>query len=143
MNTLQKVIPYLLNPYTGTILFVIALGYLVRATPFIANKYIPLFGIAVGSLFFLAVAPLTLKADPEHSWNWFVMIWGVGLILSAFAWMIHLVAISRLEDFLRSKIPALDDWLKQTSDTPAAPAQQTVAGYPASKIPNPLSEIKP
>jgi hypothetical protein len=118
MNTLAKVIPYLLNPYTGTILFVIALGYLVRAAPFIANKFIPLVGIAVGSFFFLCVAPLTMKPDPEHSWNWYVMIWGVGLILSAFAWLIHLVVISRIEDFARSKIPALDNWLNKTSDTP-------------------------
>lgn len=116
INMLNKVIPYLLNPYTGTILFVIALGYVVRAVPFIANKYIPLLGILSGSLFFLGVAPLTMKPDPEHAWNWYVMIWGAGLVLSSFAWLIHLVVISRLEDWARTRIPAMDAWFKKTSD---------------------------
>ena len=119
MNTLNDVIPYLLNPYTGTILFVIALGYVVRAVPFIDNKFIPLICIAAGSLFFLCVAPMTMKPDPEHAWNWYVMLWGIGLILSACAWLIHLVVISRVEDFARSKIPAVDAWFQKTSDEPA------------------------
>ena len=123
MNTVTALVPWLLNPYTGTVLFVIALGYLVRALPFIANKWIPLLGMALGSLFFLIVAPLTMKPDPEHAWNWYVMIWGVGLILSAFAWLIHLIVISRLEDYVRTKSPGLDAWFQRTSDdAPPPPA---------------------
>jgi threonine/homoserine/homoserine lactone efflux protein len=117
MITLDAITTYLLNPYTGTILFVIALGYLVRAMPFITNKWIPFLGISFGSLFFLIIAPITIKPDPEHSWNWYVMIWGIGLILSAFAWLIHLIVISRLEDYVRTKIPAVDVWFRKTSDS--------------------------
>ena len=116
MNTLNSITPYLFNPYTGTILFVVALGYIVRAIPFISNRWIPLLGIVLGSLFFLIVAPLTMKPDPEHAWNWYVMIWGVGLILSAFAWLIHLTLISRLEGWARDKFPAVDAWFEKTSD---------------------------
>jgi hypothetical protein len=116
LNTLNSITAYLLNPYSGTILFVIALGYVVRTVPFIANRFIPLIGIALGSLFFLIIAPLTMKPDPEHAFAWYVMVWGVGLILSAFAWLIHLMVISRVEDYARTKIPALDAWFKKTSD---------------------------
>ena len=116
MNTLNAITPYLFNPYTATILFVIALGYIVRAIPAIANKWIPAIGIVVGSVFFMVIAPLTLKADVAHEWNWYVLLWGIGLILSAFAWLIHLLVISRIEDWARTKIPALDTWLTKTSD---------------------------
>ena len=116
MNTLTAITPYLFNPYTGTILFVVALGYIVRAIPFIENRWIPLIGIVLGSLFFLIVAPLTMKPDPEHAWNWYVLIWGIGLILSAFAWLIHLTLISKLEDWARNKFPAVDAWFQKTSD---------------------------
>ena len=123
MNTLDAITPYLLNPYTGTILFVIALGYVVRAVPFIANKWIPLIGITLGSFFFLLVAPLTVKApggSANLSLNWYVLLWGIGLILSAFAWLIHLTVISRVEDWARNKFPAVDAWFVKTSDQPAA-----------------------
>lgn len=118
MDTLNSITPFLLNPYTGTIMLVIALGYIVRATPWIANRWIPAIGMGAGSLFFLVVAPLTMKADPEHAWNWYVMLWGAGLILSAFAWLIHKIVLTRIESYARTKIPALDKWLENTSDTP-------------------------
>ena len=118
MSTLDTITPYLLNPYSGTMLLVIAIGYVVRAAPFIANRFIPLIGICSGAVFFLIVAPLTMKADSEHAWNWYVMLLGVGFILSAAAWLIHLLVISRMEDYLRTKFPGLDDWFKNTSDQP-------------------------
>lgn len=120
MNVLDQIIPYLLNPYTGTILFVIAIGYVVRATT-VSNKWIPAIGMVFGSLFFICVAPLTIKTDANHAWNWYVLLWGVGLILSAFAWVIHLLVISRLEEWARTKIPALDKWLDKTSDVNTQP----------------------
>ena len=116
MNTLSSITPYLFNPYTGTILLVVALGYIVRAIPFIENRWIPLIGISLGSLFFLIVAPLTMKPDPEHAWNWYVLIWGIGLILSAFAWLIHRILISKLEDWARNKFPPVNAWFEKTSD---------------------------
>ncbi len=119
METLNAYTVWLLNPYSGTVLFVIAIGYVVRAVPCIANGFIPLIGMVLGSLFFLCVAPLTLHppgGDTGVSWNWYVLIWGVGLMLSAFAWLIHIVAITKLEDYIRSKSPALDAWFIKTSD---------------------------
>ena len=117
MNTLNAIVPLLVNPYTGTLFFVIAIGYCVRATP-IANKWIPLIGIITGSVFFLVVAPITMTPDPNHTWNWYVLMWGVGVVISAFAWLIHLLVISKIEDYFRQKIPGLDRWFEKTSDEP-------------------------
>ena len=82
-----------------------------------------LIGITLGSFFFLLVAPLTVKApggSANLSLNWYVLLWGIGLILSAFAWLIHLTVISRVEDWARNKFPAVDAWFVKTSDQPAA-----------------------
>lgn len=120
---MEKIIATLMNPYTGTVAFVVALGYVVRAVPVVANRFIPLIGIATGSAFFTIVIPLTLQPDANRAWNWYVLMWGVGVGLSAFAWLIHLMVISKLEDYLRNKIPALDAWFVKTSDeAPGTPA---------------------
>ena len=116
MDTLKQLIPWLLNPYSGTILFVIAIGYVFRALPFIQNRWIPFIVVLVGSLFFLIIAPLSMKPDPDHAWNWYVLMFGAGFILSVVAWIIHYVVISRLEDWARNKFPTVDQWFTKTSD---------------------------
>lgn len=116
MEFLAPYIPYLFNPYTGTILFVIALGYIVRAIPLVANKWIPLIGIVMGSIVFTIIAPLTIATPIVHKFNWYVGMWAAGVVLSAFAWLIHNLALSKLEDWLRDRFPAVDEWFKKTSD---------------------------
>jgi len=123
--TIEELATWLWNPYVGTFAVVIALGYVVRAVPKISNAYIPIIGMVAGALFFATVASLTLIRNPEHPAAWTVMCFGVGWVISAFAWLVHHVLISRLEDKLGEWFPPLGNWLKKTSDskttTPPAP----------------------
>ena len=117
MFTMEKIMPYLLSPYTGIILFVIALGYVVRATN-VENRRIPAIGIASGSIAFVSIIPLTVPPPAAFVASWFIQQWIIGVILSAVGWMIHYVVLSKVEEWLAKKVPAVDDWLKKTADDP-------------------------
>jgi len=117
MDYLAKLIPWLWNPYVGTGLFVITLGYIVRAVPQIANSYIPLIGIVLGSIFFTIVSNITIAANPDHPIAWGVLRWGVGVVVSAIAWLAHRYLLSYAEDWIGKRVPAVGNWLEKTSDS--------------------------
>ena len=117
MKYLELLLPYLLNPYTATFIGVIMLGYLVRLVPFIANKWIPLIGIIVGTVFFSVVILLSEQPDPTHPVAWRVLYGAIGFAISVVAWGFHRLAISRIEDALAKKFPAVEQLLSATSDS--------------------------
>lgn len=119
MKYLEIFLPYLLNPYTGTGIFVIMIGYAIRFVPVlsaIANKWIPLIGIILGTIFFSVVILLTVQPDAAHPVAWRFLYGAIGFAISVLAWAVHNIAISRLEDWLAKKYPAVDEVLKSTSD---------------------------
>ena len=117
MKYLETLLPYLLNPYTATFIDVIMLGYLVRLIPWIENKFIPLIGVIVGTAFFSVVIILTVQPDPVHPVAWRVLYGFIGFAISVVAWGFHRIAISRLEDYVAKKFPAVDRLLAATSDS--------------------------
>lgn len=121
MKYLDLILPYLLNPYTATFIGVIMLGYMVRIVPFIANKWIPLIGISGGTLFFSIVIVMTVQPDATHPVAWRVLYGAIGFAISVAAWGSHRLFISRVEDWLGRKFPALGAALDATSDNKDKP----------------------
>jgi predicted permease len=114
----EQIIDYLWNPYVGTILFCVALGYVIKVIPVIPNKWIPSIVLFLGSFFFPFVSVLSVPVNSEHKTAHYVMLWGIGLSLSLFAWLAHATVIKRVEGWIASKIPAVDRALNQRRDEP-------------------------
>ena len=97
----------------------IVLGYVLR---FI--KRFPNDGIPVAVILWGAVA-MSLVADARTS-SMTLRVWiarnvFVGMILGLLAWLLHKTLISRLEDWLVTKLPGLDRFLSDQTKTPGPP----------------------
>lgn len=105
-----------LGPIGLTFVLVIAAGYVIRLLPFIANRYIPLLAPLIGGAVLPLIAPTEFAGT---GWRHPVAVLVIyGLIVGVVAWSVHAVIIRRLEDWVRSKIPAVDRAFDATADQP-------------------------
>jgi hypothetical protein len=81
-----------------TILALNALGYGIKFTP-LPNRSIPLVLMLVGALIMMSLAPLPAGRNPLF------LLGLMGWIFGAVAWLVHAVALKRLEKFLPGGTP--------------------------------------
>lgn len=95
-----------LGPLGLTFVLVITLGYVVRLIPAINNRFIPAIAPLLGGILMPLLAPSGFVGE---SWkNPIVVLVIYGFIVGVVAWAAHALIISRIEDFIRSKIPSVD-----------------------------------
>lgn len=121
IESLEKLLTSL-GPIGLTFVLVIAIGYLVRLVPVIKNRYIPLIAPVVGGFALPLLAPMTLVPKGWRNPVVVLIIWGV--IVGVAAWAAHALIISRIEDWIRSKIPAVDRAFESTADKPKEPKNE-------------------
>jgi len=121
-STFEKMLTAL-GPIGLTFVLVVAVGYMIRLLPFVSNKYIPLFAPLIGSLAMWLIAPKDF-VDPKWRYPEAVLII-YGFIVGCAAWMAHLLIIQRIEDWLRTKVPAVDKFLTSTEDKPKTAVIET------------------
>lgn len=113
MNYVEELVNTLSNlrPEMFCIVACIAVGYLVRITPVIPNKWIPSICIVVGA-FVYPFLTSTGRVSPD-SVNPLMRIVLTGLILGALSFAIHDQVLSKLERY----IPGLRKVLKVSDNT--------------------------
>lgn len=84
-----------------TILALNALGYGIKFTP-LPNRSIPLVLMLAGAVIMMTLAPLPPGRNP------LVLLGLMGWIFGAVAWLVHAVALKRLEKFLPGGTPDND-----------------------------------
>ena len=103
-----------LGPLGLTFAAVIALGYVIRLIPPIQNRFIPLIAPFAGAALLPLIAPAGFLGV---EWRNPTVVLGLyGMIVGVAAWMAHALVISRIEDFIGSKVPAVGKLLEATSD---------------------------
>lgn len=90
-----------------TILALNALGYGIKFTP-LPNRSIPLLLMLVGALIMMSLAPMPAGRNPM------VLLGLMGWIFGAVAWLVHAVALKRLEKLLPGGTPEDTDKNNQT-----------------------------
>jgi hypothetical protein len=127
-----------LGPLGLTFAAVIALGYVIRVIPAIQNKFIPALAPCFGALILPLIAPTGFLGV---EWRNPTVVLGLyGMIVGVAAWAAHALVISRIEDFLGAKFPAVGKLLDATSDVPTnqfPPADKPLnPSNPAADKPN-------
>ena len=91
-----------LGPEALTVGVVIALGYIVRKTPFIENKYIPLLCVLFGPLAYVLIGDTTsvrfTTRNPEVVLAMFGLLYGVS------GWILHYHVIWHIEQWLKERV---------------------------------------
>jgi len=85
----------------------IIVGYLLRFIRSFPNDGIPLVVILWGALFNLLLADPYVAGSSLRVWT--VKNFLVGLIYGAIAWGVHYWALSKIEDYISKKFPAVGD----------------------------------
>ena len=107
-----------LGPLGLTFVLVIAFGYVVRLIPLRINWLIPMFAPAIGGLSMWLIAPKNFVGDGWNHPQAVLIIYGI--IVGVVAWAAHALIISKIEDAIRARVPAVDKLFNNTSDDPAA-----------------------
>ena len=112
----------------------IVVGYACRFIKWIPNGAIPVIVILWGALFMMLLADARPTTMPRHVWE--VRNLCTGLIIGFIAWMVHKIALSKLEDFISTKFNLGDTQFFSKSDVqPQQPAPAPKAD--AEPKPNP------
>lgn len=85
-----------------TILFLNALGYGLKFLPWVPNRIIPLVLMLAGAAVMVFLAPVPAGRNP------LVLLGLMGWIFGCIAWLVHAVALRRLEKYL-PKDPSDDE----------------------------------
>jgi hypothetical protein len=87
----------------------LAIGYAWRGLTlkWFPNQAIPMVVMLTGALSMMLVADGRPTTMPHHVWA--VRNLAVGFIIGAVAWLVHNYALSKLETWLASKYPGLND----------------------------------
>lgn len=87
----------------------LAVGYAWRSIKFkwFPNDAIPMVVMGTGSLVMSFIASGRPNDMPSHVWVVRNLV--VGFIIGALAWLVHNYALSKLENWLASKFPGLND----------------------------------
>lgn len=89
-----------LGPGSLLIVLLIGLGYIIRISA-IRNRFIPLWVIGLGAVLYPFMSP---ASETASKWEHPTFIAGVyGFIFGIAAWLLHRLAIARLEEWLESK----------------------------------------
>lgn len=102
-----------------TVAACIVVGYLLRFIHRFPNDAIPVVVILFGSVVFMFLAdkcPANVLARVWHAKNLIV-----GLILGFVAWIAHNQVLSRVEDWVATKVPGLNSLLGKQPPTPPTP----------------------
>ena len=81
----------------------LAVGYIFRFIKSFPNNAIPIVVVLFGSVAMMLMATGRETTMPMHVWV--VRNFVVGLIIGALSWLVHFLALSRLENFIKSKMP--------------------------------------
>ncbi len=126
-----------LGPLGLTFALVIAIGYLIRLVPWVANRYIPLLAPVVGGVLLPLIAPTGFIADTWKNPTVVLVIYGI--IVGVVAWAAHALIISRIEELLSSKFPAVGKFFAATADPqPVKPEGRGLNSKPDGLPPFPL-----
>ena len=85
----------------------LAIGYILRFIKSFPNTAIPLVVVISGAVGMMLMATGRATTMPTHVWV--VRNFMVGLIVGALSWAVHYLALSRLENFIKSKLPGSGD----------------------------------
>lgn len=86
-----------------TIIFLNGLGYGLKFIPWIPNRSIPLALMLAGALVMMTLAPVPEGRNP------LVLLGLMGWVFGCIAWIVHAVALRRLEKFLPGGAPENDN----------------------------------
>lgn len=126
-----------LGPLGLTFALVVAIGYLIRLVPWVANKYIPLLAPVVGGVLLPLIAPAGFVGAAWKNPTVVLVIYGI--IVGVVAWVAHALIISRIEDMLASKFPAVGKFFAATADPqPVKPEGRGFSSKPDGLPPFPL-----
>lgn len=149
METLKTALNWIVQLETApagllTFIVCIALGYILKFVPEFPNQRIPLLNLIFGSVFYMLLAPYTpanpLIVDSGIPISARVRAFGIGLVLSAAAWLVHAQILKRIEDsdLLARVAPGLSTFLENAKDRPAGfanPVPPPPAGSPVATPP--------
>jgi len=99
----------------------VVVGYALRFIKAFPNDGIPVVVILWGALMMLLLADPRPTTMPARIWT--VRNLGVGLIVGFVAWLLHKVVLSKIEDYISSKFPNLNDttFFSHKDSTPPPP----------------------
>lgn len=94
------------------ILFLNALGYGLKRVPFLPNRSIPLALMLAGALLMMFLAPVPPGRNP------LLLLGLMGFLFGCIAWLVHAIALRRIEKYLPGEIDPEDDKPKPPTNTP-------------------------
>lgn len=118
INWIQQALDYVAGMPSLMLVFVgcVAIGYVLKLSPWFPNSAIPLVVILSGLILNLMLCGA--KPDTMVAIVWKTRHAVVGMIIGLMAWMFHLLILKRIEPYLPtlvSKIPGLG-WLTPTDN---------------------------